>query len=189
MEAQPAEATQGYWRPVSTGGLIGVIAGTAYLMLLLVTDDDGFIQILDSFNLVVHEIGHPFFGIFGGELGWWGGTLMQLLVPLGIALVFARERAALSCAIACIWFFENFLNISRYMADARAGELPLVGGGEHDWEHIFGNNGLLAQDTAIASVVNTIGWIGMLASLGFAIVVWAAQRAQRESIAEARPTV
>jgi hypothetical protein len=166
-----------------------VIAGAAYLMLLLATDDDGFIQILDGFNLVVHEFGHPFFGIFGGEIGWWGGTLMQLLVPLVIAIAFIRERAALSFAIAGVWFFENFLNIARYMADARAQELPLVGGGEHDWEHIFGNNGLLAKDTAIAHVVNTIGWIGMIASVAFAIVVWYSQRGERESVAEARPTV
>src|SRR3954449_3148899 len=111
MDAHSAQATQSYWRPVSTWGLIAVILGTAYLMLLLVTDDDGFIQVLDSFNLVVHEFGHPFFGIFGGEIGWWGGTLVQVLVSLVVALAFIRVRAALSVAIAGVWFFENFLNI------------------------------------------------------------------------------
>src|SRR5580698_1699905 len=60
-----------------------------------------------------------------------------------------------------IWFFENWLNIARYMADARVQILPLVGGGEHDWTNIFGRWGVLAHDTQIASVVRTIGWTGM----------------------------
>jgi hypothetical protein len=187
MDAQPVQAAESYWKPVSTGGLVAMILGAAYLMLLLFTDDDGFIQILDSFNLVVHEFGHPFFGIFGGELGWWGGTLMQLLVPLTIAVAFFRERAALSFALAGVWFFENFLNIARYVSDARAEELPLIGGGEHDWAHILGNLGLLESDVAIGSALRMIGWTGMLASVGFAIAVWVSQRSMRESVAEPRP--
>ena len=63
-----------------------------------------------------------------------------------------------------MWFFENWLNIARYMADARAQELPLVGGGDHDWANIFGRWGLLAHDTQIAAVVRAIGWGGMTAA-------------------------
>jgi hypothetical protein len=75
------------------------------------------------------------------------------------------------------------------MADARAQELPLVGGGEHDWANILSRHGLLDQDTAIAHVVRTIGWIGMVACVLFAVAVWMSQRAASESVAEARPVV
>lgn len=36
-------------------------------------------------------------------------------------------------AMAWVWLGENLLNIARYLGDARAQVLPLVGGGEHDW--------------------------------------------------------
>ena len=61
------------------------------------------------------------------------------------------------------------------MADARTQELPLVGGGEHDWATLFGGWGLLAQDTAIARVVQALGWLGMLGCLG-----WLGWRWQRD---------
>ena len=48
------------------------------------------------------------------------------------------------------------------MADARAQVLPLVGGGEHDWYHIFSRWGLLDSDTAVASVTHAVGWLGMV---------------------------
>jgi hypothetical protein len=193
MEARSSNSESSYWHPVPTNGLIAMLAGVGALMLIIISDDDGFIQVLDSFNLMVHEAGHPIFGIFGEYIGFWGGTLMQLLVPFVAVIAFWRERAALSCALAGVWFFENFLNIARYMADARAQELPLIGGGEHDWAYILGKSNLLASDTSIARVVHTLGWAGMIGSCLFAIAVWYSQRNQPSgagaSSAEARPTV
>jgi hypothetical protein len=178
-----------YWRPVSTNALIATVVGVGALMLIVSVDDDGFIQILDSFNLIVHEAGHPIFRIFGEYIGFWGGTLMQLLVPLVAVIAFWRERAALSCALAGVWLFENFLNVARYIADARVQELPLIGGGEHDWGYILGKSNLLESDTAIAHVVRTIGWIGMFGSVAFAVLIWYSQHRERGSAAEARPVL
>ena len=64
------------------------------------------------------------------------------------------------------WLFENFWNISRYMADARARVLPLVGDGEHDWTEIFLRWGALHRDTSIAGFVTFLGWIGVCWSHG-----------------------
>jgi hypothetical protein len=64
-------------------------------------------------------------------------------------------------AAALIWFFENWFNIARYMADARKQELPLVGGGDHDWFTIFARWHLLQYDTRIAAALNLAGWIGI----------------------------
>jgi hypothetical protein len=101
------------------------------------------------------------FGLFGETLGLYGGTLGQLVFPLVALIAFWLRREALSFAIAGVWFFENFLNIAHYMADARAQVLPLVGGGEHDWTNIFSRWSVLSYDTRIASFVNTLGWLGM----------------------------
>jgi hypothetical protein len=61
--------------------------------------------------------------------------------------------------VAGVWGFENLLNIARYVADARAQVLPLVGGGEHDWTALLDRWGCLAQDTAIAQVIRAMGWL------------------------------
>jgi hypothetical protein len=150
------------WKPISNGQCAVALSGLAGLFALLATDDDGF-MFLDHVNLVFHEAGHPLFGIFGETMGLYGGTLGQLAVPFLVWLAFWRQRDALGCTVAGVWFFENFLNVARYMADARAQALPLVGGGEHDWEQIFGRWGVLASDTVIAHRVAVLGWIGMLA--------------------------
>lgn len=46
------------------------------------------------------------------------------------------------------------MNIARYMADARAHQLPLVGGLDpeefHDWTEILNRWGLLNHDTTLA---------------------------------------
>jgi hypothetical protein len=43
------------------------------------------------------------------------------------------------------------------MRDARAQELPLVGGGEHDWAFLLERAGLLERDQAVAGAVYLIG--------------------------------
>src|SRR5262249_20829197 len=98
--------------------------------------------LIDNANLVVHEAGHLLFGWFGGTLGLYGGTLLQLLVPFALATSFAYRKHTAGAAFCGFFFFENFLYTATYMADARVQELPLVsvGGGEavdHDWERIF----------------------------------------------------
>ena len=92
-------------------------------------------------------------------------------VVLGLAVVLAgsfwRKGQTLSFAGAWIWFFENWLNIGRYVADARAQVLPLVGGGDHDWHRILTRWGLLEYDTTLAAVLKTVGWVGMIAACGW----------------------
>lgn len=186
--AAPLKHT-GSWQPVTSGGLTATLAGCAWLMLAIWRDDDGFLSILDSFNLILHEAGHPLFSVFGESAALWGGTWMQLLIPLVVAGAFWQQRAALSLSIAMWWFFQNFLNVARYMADARAQELPLIGGGEHDWTNILSRHGLLEDDTAIASVVRAVGWIGMFVSLAAAVALWQLSRvaSQRSGSASATP--
>lgn len=162
--ARLQEAWEAGWQPVGTPALIATSAGTILLMLVALTSEPGWIPVLDGVNLLFHEAGHPLFGLFGWEsLGILGGTLMQLLVPLLVLGSFWLRREAPGTAAAGIWCFENLLNIARYVADARAQVLPLVGGGEHDWADLLGRWGLLAQDANLAQGLRVIGWLGMLA--------------------------
>jgi hypothetical protein len=132
--------------------------------LVALTAEQGWVPLLDGVNLLFHEAGHPLFGLLGWEpLTVLGGTFMQVLVPLLVGGAFWLRRDTLGAATAGVWIFENLLNIARYVADARAQRLPLVGGGEHDWAELLGRWGCLAQDTGIAQVIRGCGWVGMLA--------------------------
>lgn len=161
------------WKPVAAWQMAVTSVGFGALFYLLKTDDDGFLSVVDHANLVFHEAGHLIFGILGETLGLYGGTLGQLVIPLIVGVTFWAQREPVGSAVAGVWFFENFLNIARYMADARAQLLPLVGGGDHDWTNIFSRWGALSSDTAIAHVVTAAGWIGMAAVWGWLVWRWA----------------
>jgi len=45
--------------------------------------------------------------------------------------------------------------------------LPLVGSGDHDWEILFGQCGLLQQDQRIGGITRVLGWLGMLATVAW----------------------
>ncbi len=165
------------WRPVSSLGLAAATGALAALVLLLLTAPDGYVRVLDDANLVFHEAGHPIFAVLGWTMGMLGGTLGQLLVPAAAAIAFWRRREPLSVAIALFWLFENFFSIARYMADARALVLPLVGGGIHDWNVLFARWGVLRENLHIAAAVRMLGGCGLLATWSWIAWRWWGDRA------------
>jgi hypothetical protein len=108
---------------------------------------------LDSLDLAIHEAGHLVFSFGGETLTILGGTLLQLLVPLAFVIALWRQGDRHGATIPLWWMGQNCWNISVYIKDARAQELPLVGGGEHDWTHLLGQAGWLARDQVIG------GWV------------------------------
>ena len=126
-----------------------------------------FFLLLDYINLPFHEFGHLFFGILGETFGIWGGTLMQLAIPSGILVNFLLRKEIGGTVLSAFWVGENLLNIAVYIGDARIMELPLVGGGEHDWNIILIDLDMLKYDTTIAGIVRTFGWLIMVSA-----VVW-----------------
>lgn len=128
---------------------------------------------LDGVDLIAHEAGHLLFGYFGEFMLVIGGTLGQLLVPAGIGLYFTMRRELYSSTVALFWIGQNLLNISVYVKDAAAMELPLVsiGGGEsiHDWNWLLLKFNVLAWDQTIGNCVYGLGVLIMVASvaLGF----------------------
>lgn len=130
--------------------------------------------LIDLVFVPVHEGGHLLFRFFGEFLYIAGGTFLQLFVPAALAVYFVFRRQAQGTAFCAFFFFQQFLPISVYMADARAQDLPLLTVGDadyviHDWNYLFGRLGLLAHDTQIAAFVRTIGWLGMLATVAWLI--------------------
>jgi len=126
---------------------------------------------LDLVNLAFHEAGHVFLRPLGSTLHFLGGTLFQLGVPALLVWYFLFRRAAAFAAAVCLWWAgESLVNVAVYMADARDLELPLVGGGEHDWNELFYRFGLLGEDSvaAISAATRGAGVAVMLLGLAWA---------------------
>lgn len=136
------------------------IALALYAAVLLATSSSW--SVIDNVNLPVHEAGHLFFAPLGESMQLLGGTILQLLLPLLFATYFTIHRDEHAASVAIWWVGQNFTNIAVYVGDAQAMELPLVGGGDHDWNLLLSDWGLLSHATQYAHLVNGFGFLVML---------------------------
>lgn len=131
----------------------------------------GHYTILDSADLFIHETGHLVFAPFGAPLRMAGGTLLQLLVPGGLAAYAYWSEFRAATQLFVFWLGHNFINVSVYAADAQAQALPLVSlagsGGNvlHDWHWMLSGLGLLQWDTEIGLAFWVIGLVCFVAAL------------------------
>lgn len=143
------------WAPVGTPALLAVAAFALTCLLIHGFSESGWVPILDSANLALHEGGHPLVGLFSARAMVYGGTLFQIAFPLAATWHFRRRGQPAGMAVALIWLGDNLLGIARYMADAQAQELPLIGDG-HDWTEIFSRWGVLRYDRHIAGLTRLV---------------------------------
>jgi hypothetical protein len=151
-------------KPVSRVSLIIFIIVAILFWIHAIVSESGFL-LLDHINLPFHEFGHIFFGILGERIAIWGGTISQLAVPFILLVCFWIKKEPLGIAFCAFWFGENLLNISVYIADAQIMALPLVGGGEHDWNTILSGLSMLQYTATIAKTVKIFGWLIMIAAV------------------------
>jgi len=130
---------------------------------------------LHAVNLAFHEAGHVFFMPFGRFMTILGGTLGQLIMPAIVMLVFLlKNRDNFAASIGLWWFGQSLMDCAPYINDARALQLPLVGGGtgtdrpgSHDWENILGTLGWLHHDHRIAWLADAAGSLIVMTALAW----------------------
>jgi len=154
------------WKPVSKfAGIFWLVLYTLFLLYAALNAPN--FLFIDLANLLIHEAGHPLFSPFGYTITILGGTLLELIAPFALFTFFFFKRETTAVAFCSFWFFENFLYIGTYMADARAQELPLVGSGDHDWAILFSLWGVLRHDLEIGHTTRSLGWLGMLSTMAW----------------------
>lgn len=150
-------------------------AGTLLLWIHLY-HNDGASWLIHPIDLAFHEAGHLLTMAFGKFVSALGGTLFQCLIPLLCIAYFFRRREPMGMAAAGLWLGENFIDVGRYVADARARQLDLVSLGpvaEHDWTYLLGTLGLLRWDTTLGACLVAGGCLIMLAAAGWYAWLWA----------------
>lgn len=141
-------------------------------------------SLLHGANLAFHEFGHLFFRPFGEFLTILGGSLFQLLLPLGLTVYFVVwQQDNVSASVALWWHGQNWVDLAPYIADAEYRMLPLVGGGgeeSHDWGNLLTWMDSVAQAGAIARGSFTIGIAVMTLALAWgATLAWRGYRSLR----------
>lgn len=120
-------------------------------------------------NLVFHEAGHVIFRLLGSFMSILGGSLLQLIVPLTVMLMFIfKHRDNFAASIGLWWLAQSMMDLVPYISDARAQEMWLLGGvrgkdmpGIHDWNNILSRLGLLEYDQVLATLLMVMA-IGLM---------------------------
>jgi hypothetical protein len=162
----PREARERLW--ARTTPFVRIVALLFFgLFLYELVRDMEMPHLVDNAFMQIHAGGHALFRVFGLTAAVAGGTFLQLFVPLALGFYFIRQRQPLGVTLCMFFFFEQFLPIARYMADAQAQQLPWMSIGRyesliHDWNYLFTQLGVLSYDTVIAGIVRSIGCLGMI---------------------------
>ncbi|HZW86895.1 MAG TPA: hypothetical protein VFF41_05480 [Gallionella sp.] len=129
--------------------------------------------------LPIHEAGHIFLIPFGEFMTILGGSLLQVALPLGIAVAFVViNRDNFGAAICLWWGSVSVIDLSPYIYDSLHPQMIMLGGrtgedGPHDWIYLLGTFGQLTNAQRWGSFAHALGAIGVLAGLvwgGF--VLW-----------------
>ena len=130
-------------------------------------------------NLIFHEAGHVIFSVFGHFMSVLGGSLLQLAVPLVLAVAFLRREHPFGASVCIWWAGQNLLDLAPYIADARRLEMVLLGGRTgaevegHDWEYLLTQMGWLHLDQTLGLAAHRIGLAVMFGSLAWAgVLLW-----------------
>ncbi len=127
---------------------------------------------LDIFNFLLHELGHFVFQPFGTFLTIAGGSLFQCIVPILSIWNFHHQKNYFGMSLSFAWLGSNLFYVAKYIADARAMQLPLTAPGIgwmptgtpelHDWHRLLSQMGLLKADQILAFFVSCGGFAAMV---------------------------
>jgi len=121
---------------------------------------------ISNVNLIFHEAGHAVLFFASPFLHALAGTLMEVGVPLIIAISFWRQRSRFEAGFALWWLSTALASAGWYVRDAQERQLPLITGdpASHDWAFLLGQLGLLRYDDVLGN---------LLLTLSVFVLVWA----------------
>ncbi|GHF30546.1 hypothetical protein HNQ07_000708 [Deinococcus metalli] len=129
-------------------------------------------SLLDHVDLVFHEAGHVIFSPFGETLMLLGGSVMQVLVPLGCALTFLFRRDRYAAGLVTLWTAQSLAGVAAYVRDAPTRNLDLITGDPdtHDWWQLLGAADALSLAAPLGNMLAFLAFACLVA--GVLLAVW-----------------
>jgi hypothetical protein len=138
------------------------------------------VPLLDWFDLGVHEAGHLMAFPLPEIVMFMAGSFAQVAFPLAMAWYFGLRRSDPAAGGFClVWAGTSTWDVSIYAADAVTQQLPLIGGGQHDWAYILGHYDALHLTAGVARGIEVAGAILAVTGLIVVALVLVPQRAVR----------
>lgn len=121
----------------------------------------------DYFHLVVHTAGKYIFGLAGEAPGLYGGTVMQIIIPVLLIIFFYVNYLRIWLQFALFLFGHTMLNIGAYAADAATKKIELFGDPNvsHDWNKILTNLDALNYSGDIARYFFVLAVIAFITAI------------------------
>jgi len=179
-------ATEAFWARAMT--LLAFAVWGGYFITAGVDWEKIGSSFMHNINLPFHEFGHVLFMPFGRFMMILGGSLFQILLPLGLMFAFVlKQRDTFAGSIMLWWCGQSFIDLSPYIRDAQYRALPLVGGGgeePHDWGNLLTMMNLLESTYTIANGCFALGCIIIISALAWGAFLLKKQYANKVSMTE-----
>ena len=150
---------------------LGAVAALAIGLVAFGADKP--VPALDLFDLGMHELGHLVTALMPRMVMFLAGSVVQVMVPLGLGAYFLFGRRDWASAGFCsAWAGTSARDVAVYVADAPVQALPLIGGGTHDWAYLLGPQGFDCIDRAggIAGFIEVLGLLLVIGGVG--VCLW-----------------
>ena len=168
------------WR--SAANVVAAIACATAGVWVLMGGQSVFL--LSYVDLGFHELGHLVFSWVPGLFPALAGSIVQVAVPVGLALYFVVRKESYGTGLMLAWAATSAAHVSIYAADAPFQAMTLLGGGTHDWAWVLGSVGHIEWAAPLASGIR---WSGVaLAAIGLAVAVWPLLTRRAQTRSEAR---
>lgn len=134
---------------------------------------EGF-SFMHAILLPIHEAGHVLFALFGEFLRIAGGSLFQLLLPLGIGAAFyVKQRDPFGAATCLWWAGASLVDLAPYIYDSLEPQLILLGGhtgedGPHDWIYLLSRFGAIPRAHGLGTAAHHLGALVMVGGVAWA---------------------
>ena len=127
-------------------------------------------SILYPLTVGTHELGHFAFSWMGEFMGVLGGLIFQLGVPILAIFNFYFRGDFFALFFSFGWLSTAFFLIARYITEARAMGIPLIGpfsarNLSYDWNYFLTQTGLLPYTRPIAIFCKVFAYAAMLICL------------------------
>lgn len=121
--------------------------------------------LVHALNTAIHRLGHAMSGWAGESGHLLGGTVLQLLIPAGLAALLRWKLDQPLATLACVWWLgDNLVHIGSYLGDAIHRGAPIAGD-VHAWEYLMRRWDLAAHAERMGQILHWSGVALMIATL------------------------
>lgn len=122
--------------------------------------------LVDAVNAGIHRLGHAASGWAGDTGQLLGGTVLQLLIPGGLAALLLWKLHQWVAAMACVWWLgETLVHIGSYLGDAMYRRSAPIAGDVHVWGYLTRKWELVLHAERMGQVLHWSGVAIMITAL------------------------